>query len=233
MKIPDRPPDLTFQMLTPTNYEEFEFSFQVKKQAPGHSHIQRWGWDEKVQAKSTIKRLREKPFVGSNMEGQPIGTLSLQLLPEFVPPPPRPLRRILSDGLISRARPRLENPCAYCLALADAEDLPVRLGNISCGTQLVASTRRNGFVEGGRITSTLLFMERPKRLGFQTILRSDDSDGCQPCGGGGPSDFCFICAHAISFDHFRRREIRSHVRKRALAALQPRLIRQAPAMKVR
>ncbi|MDR6667934.1 GNAT family N-acetyltransferase [Rhizobium sp. 1399] len=156
MKIPDLPPDLTFQMLTPTD-EEFECSFQAKKQALGPHIIQQWGWDEKFQREVHDQRLREKPFCRIELDGQPIGTVSLQLLPEFV----RFGEFYLMDSF--RGLGIGSKILAHCLELADAEDLPVRLEYL-LWNPVGSLYRRNGFVEVGR-TSTHFLMERPKRLG--------------------------------------------------------------------
>jgi GNAT superfamily N-acetyltransferase len=155
MNVPDLPPDLTFQMLTPTD-AEVEFSFQAKKQALGPYIIQQWGWDEKFQRDVHDQRLREKPFCQIELNGRPIGTLSLQLLPEFV----RFGEFYLMDSF--RGLGIGSKILAHCLELAD-DDIPVRLEYL-LWNPVGSLYRRNGFVEVGR-TSTHFLMERPKRHG--------------------------------------------------------------------
>jgi len=154
MKVPDLPPDLEFRELTPTD-EEFEFSFQAKKQALGPHIIQQWGWDEKFQREIHDQRLREKPFCRIEMNGRPIGTLSLQLLQGFI----RFGEFYLVDsfrglGIGSRI-------LAHCLQLADDRNMPVRLEYLQWNP-VGSLYRRNGFVEVER-TPTHFLMERPKR----------------------------------------------------------------------
>jgi len=118
MKVPDLPPDVKFRTLTPTD-EEIEFSFEAKKQALGLHIRLKWGWDEKFQREVHDQRLREKPFCQIELNGRPIGTLSLQRLPEFI----RFGEFYLIDsfrglGIGSRI-------LAHCLKLADDKNLPV------------------------------------------------------------------------------------------------------------
>lgn len=152
MKVPDLPPDLKFQMLAPTD-EEFEFSFLAKKQALGPHIIQQWGWDEHYQRKVHDQRLREKPVCQIDLNGQPIGTLSLHLLPgciqfgEFY----------LIDSF--RGRGIGSRILSHCLQLADDGNMPVRLEYL-LWNPVGSLYRRNGFVEIGR-TPTHFLMERP------------------------------------------------------------------------
>lgn len=155
MKVPDIPPDLAFRMLTPTD-EEFEFSFQAKKQALGPHIIRQWGWDEKFQRDVHDQRLRDKPFCQIELNGRPIGTLSLQLMPEFV----RFGEFYLIDSF--RGLGIGSKILGHCLALADNEVLPVRLEYL-LWNPVGSLYRRNGFVEMGR-TATHVLMERPIRL---------------------------------------------------------------------
>lgn len=157
MNVPDLPPDLKFRMLTPTD-EEFEFSFQAKKQALGPHIIKQWGWDEKYQREVHDQRLREKPFHQIELNGRPIGTLSLQLLPNFV----RFGEFYLIDSF--RGLGIGSNILTHCLELADVENLSVRLEYL-LWNPVGTLYRRNGFVEVGQ-TSTHFLMERPKQLSF-------------------------------------------------------------------
>ncbi|NTG25072.1 GNAT family N-acetyltransferase [Agrobacterium rhizogenes] len=152
MKVPNLPPDLKFRMLTPTD-EEVEFSFQAKKQALGPHIIHQWGWDEKFQREVHDQRLREKPFCQIELNERPIGTLSLQLRPEFV----RFGEFYLIDSF--RGLGIGSKILAHCLELADDEDLPVRLEYL-LWNPVGSLYRRYGFVEVGR-TSTHFLMERP------------------------------------------------------------------------
>jgi GNAT superfamily N-acetyltransferase len=154
MKIPNLPPELIFQELTPTD-EEFEFSFQAKKQALGPHIIQQWGWDEKFQREVHDQRLREKPFCQIEMNGRPIGTLSLQLLPKFI----RFGEFYLIDSF--RGLGIGSKILAHCLQLADDKNIPVRLEYL-LWNPVGSLYRRNGFVEIER-TPTHFLMERPRR----------------------------------------------------------------------
>ncbi len=158
MKVPDLPPDLKFRKLTPTA-EEIEFSFQVKKQALGPYIIQQWGWDEEFQRKVHDQRLREKPFCQIEFNGPPVGTVSLQLLPEFI----RFGEFYLGDSF--RGVGIGSKILAHCLQLADDRNLPVRLEYL-LWNPVGSLYRRNGFVEIGR-TSSHYLMERPKLFGHR------------------------------------------------------------------
>ncbi|MDP9762103.1 MULTISPECIES: GNAT family N-acetyltransferase [Agrobacterium] len=152
MIVPDLHPDLKFRSLEPTA-EETEFAFQAKKQALGPHIIHRWGWDDEFQRGVHARRLREKPFCQIELNGRPIGTLSLQLLPEFI----RFGEFYLIDsfrgiGIGSRV-------LAHCLQLADEKGLPVRLEAL-LWNPVASLYRRHGFVEVGR-TPTHFVMERP------------------------------------------------------------------------
>ena len=100
--------------------------------------------------------MREKPFCQIELNGQPIGTLSLQLLPEFV----RFGEFYLIDSF--RGLGIGSTILAHCLELADDEDMSVRLEYL-LWNPVGSLYRRNGFVEVGR-TSTHFLMERPKLL---------------------------------------------------------------------
>ncbi|WFS01636.1 GNAT family N-acetyltransferase [Rhizobium tumorigenes] len=160
MNLTDLPPDLQFRKLTPTD-EEFEFSFEAKRQALGPHIIQRWGWDEEFQREVHDRRLHEKPFWQIELNGQPIGTLSLQLLPDFV----RFGEFYLIDqfrgiGIGSRV-------LAHCLHLADDKHLPVRLEYL-LWNPVGSLYRRYGFVEVGR-TAVHCLMERPQRPALPSV----------------------------------------------------------------
>jgi GNAT superfamily N-acetyltransferase len=163
MKIPDLSPELKFRKLTPT-VEEFEFSFQAKKQALGPHVIRKWGWDEQFQRSVHDQRLREKPVSQIELNGRPIGTLSLQSLPEFI----RFGEFYLIDSF--RGIGIGSKILAHCLQLADAKNLPVRLEYL-LWNPVGSLYRRNGFVEVGR-TSTHFLMERPTRVDSHPVSAS-------------------------------------------------------------
>ncbi len=59
---------------------DFEFAFEVKKQALGPYIIERWDWDEDYQRKIHNQRWKEKPWSLIFHENIPIGTVSIQKL---------------------------------------------------------------------------------------------------------------------------------------------------------
>lgn len=55
---------------------DFEFAFEVKRDAIG-PHIRiRWGWDEQIQLQHHMKRWAEKPWQIICVDGKDIGTVS-------------------------------------------------------------------------------------------------------------------------------------------------------------
>jgi GNAT superfamily N-acetyltransferase len=155
MKVPDLPPDLTFRTLVPTD-EEFEFSFQAKKQALGPYITQKWGWDENFQRELHDKRLRENPFSQIELNGSLIGTLSFQPLPGFM--------RLGDFYLMASFQGRGigSRILTHCLQLAGEKNVPMRLEYL-LWNPVGSLYRRNGFIEVER-TPTHFLMERPKRL---------------------------------------------------------------------
>ena len=120
MHLPDLPPDIRFHLL-PKDEPALRYSFEAKRAAMGPYITRRWGWDETLQRRLHGERFGAKPFFKVIRRDQPIGTVSMMLLadhvrfgefylfPEF--------RRHGRGGAILR----------HCLALADAQGLPVRL----------------------------------------------------------------------------------------------------------
>jgi hypothetical protein len=57
---------------------DFEFSFEAKRQALGPQVSARWGWDEAYQIELHSKRWSERPWSIINLNGEPIGTVSIK-----------------------------------------------------------------------------------------------------------------------------------------------------------
>jgi len=70
---------IDFQLLqvVPAMDEDYEFSFQVKKQAQGPWITQRWGWDEEKQRTFHRKDWDQKRPSLITYAGMPIGTIRL------------------------------------------------------------------------------------------------------------------------------------------------------------
>lgn len=58
--------------------EDYEFSFEAKRQALGPHIAVRWGWNEDIQDALHRKRWSERPWSIIQIEGQAIGTLSVE-----------------------------------------------------------------------------------------------------------------------------------------------------------
>ncbi len=152
MQPPDLIPDIQFQLL-PKSVEAFRYAFAAKRAALGRYIIERWGWDEALQAQIHQIHFDEKPFFKIMQAGHDAGTLSLMrlgdhirfgefyLFPEFQ-----------GKGLGTRV-------LRHCLALADAERMPVRLEHLKWNP-VGALYRRHGFEVIGE-TEVHWFMERP------------------------------------------------------------------------
>lgn len=155
MIIPDLPPDVTFTLLQ-NDSESFRFSFEAKRAALGPYIVERWGWDEQFQLRAHQSRFYEKPFFRISRRQHDIGSVSVMKLAdhvrfgEFYLFPERQ-----RQGLGSRI-------LTHCLALADAEGLPVRLEYLKwnpVGTLYL----RHGFVVVGE-TEIHWLMERPTTM---------------------------------------------------------------------
>jgi len=57
---------------------DFEFSFEAKRQALGPHVSARWGWDEAYQIELHSKRWSERPWSIIDLNGEPIGTVSIK-----------------------------------------------------------------------------------------------------------------------------------------------------------
>ncbi len=64
-------------ILKPCTEEDFDFAFEVKKEALGQYIIEKWGWDEALQKKIHSQRWKEKPWSIINISEKPIGTISI------------------------------------------------------------------------------------------------------------------------------------------------------------
>ena len=120
MHTPDLPPDLHFATL-PHDEDALRYSFEAKRAAMGPYILARWRWDEAVQLRLHRERFAEKPFFKIVWRGQAIGTVSLMRLADCVRFGefylfPAHQRRGIGSAILS-----------HCLALADAEGMPVRL----------------------------------------------------------------------------------------------------------
>ncbi len=59
------------------------FAFQAKKDAMGPHIAMRWGWNEAYQLAVHTQRWQEKPWFIVELDGEPIGTLSIHELPGY------------------------------------------------------------------------------------------------------------------------------------------------------
>jgi GNAT superfamily N-acetyltransferase len=150
MQIPDLAPDIRFPLLAPC---DGEFSFQVKKQAMG-PHIKcHWGWDEEFQRGIHCKNLLEKPLSKIELQGKPIGTISVQRRSDHI----QFGEFYLTDEF--RGRGFGTAILRHCFVLADELCLPVRLEYLMWNP-VGTLYRRSGFIETAT-TPTHYLMERP------------------------------------------------------------------------
>jgi GNAT superfamily N-acetyltransferase len=152
MNLPDLPPDIQFHLL-PKDESALRYSFEAKRAAMGPYIVQRWGWDETLQMRLHGERFREKPFFKVMRRDHAIGTVSVMqladhvrlgefyLFPEFQ-------RRGLGGAILR-----------HCLALADAQGLPVRLEHLKWNP-VGTLYRRHGFATIAE-SEIHWFMERP------------------------------------------------------------------------
>lgn len=83
MTIPDLPPELTFEILG-ASQEDCDFAFKAKRRAMGPHVEKMWGWDESYQRVVHERHYAEKPFYAIKMSSENIGTLSFQVLSQYV-----------------------------------------------------------------------------------------------------------------------------------------------------
>jgi GNAT superfamily N-acetyltransferase len=150
--LPDLPPDLQFSAL-PRDEQTFRYTFEVKRVAMESYIVQHWGWDEALQLRLHRERFGDKPFHKIVWRGRDIGTVSLMrltdqirfgefyLFPEYQ-------RRGIGTAILE-----------HCLALADAQAMPVCLEYLKWNP-VGPLYRRHGFVVTGE-TDIHWLMERP------------------------------------------------------------------------
>ena len=63
--------------LRPVVSEDFDFAFNVKKQAMGEHVVTKWEWDEAFQLNLHRTRWGEKPWCIIDIDGTDVGTISL------------------------------------------------------------------------------------------------------------------------------------------------------------
>ena len=151
MDLPDLPPDLAFPRLSRT-VEAVAFAFEAKRAAMGPHITRGWAWDEAFQRELHQRRFDEKPFFQIRKGGQPLGTLSFQVNPDYVRFGEFYLLPSVQRQGIGSAILR------HCLALADQLGRPVRLKHLHWNP-VGSLYRRHGFVETGR-SDVHVFMER-------------------------------------------------------------------------
>ncbi len=64
--------------LRPATHNDFAFAFEAKRQALGPYIVSRWGWNEVFQLELHRTRWDERPWSIIELNGTPIGTLSVQ-----------------------------------------------------------------------------------------------------------------------------------------------------------
>jgi len=63
---------------------DFDFAFEVKKQAMGPHIISKWGWDEEYQLYLHKQKWKEKPWFILVCEGEHVGTVSIHRLEKYI-----------------------------------------------------------------------------------------------------------------------------------------------------
>ena len=107
--------------LRPAWSSDFEFGFDVKRQALGPYVDSRWGWDEEVQRKMHQDRWRYRTWYILELDGKRVGTVAITRMEQFIRfgefyVLPTFQRQGLGTAVLTRV-----------LADADAAHLPVRL----------------------------------------------------------------------------------------------------------
>lgn len=64
--------------------ENFEFALAMKKEALGPHIAQRWGWDERRQREMHSERWATRRFSRIVLDGEPIGTVSIDEMPDHL-----------------------------------------------------------------------------------------------------------------------------------------------------
>ncbi|TXR53974.1 GNAT family N-acetyltransferase [Reinekea thalattae] len=70
--------------LVPALEIDIDFAFEVKRQAMGEHIKSKWGWDEAFQRSVHEQRYIEKPWFIVYYNGEPIGTVSVHHLENYV-----------------------------------------------------------------------------------------------------------------------------------------------------
>ena len=150
MDLPDLPPDIAFRPLGPGDEAA---ALAVKQAALGQYIVDRWGWDDAVQAEFHRRRFAARPVKAIIRGGETLGTVCLHRsgdglrLDEFYLLP-----RWQHAGLGTRI-------LRHCLSLADAARLPVGLQHLAWNP-VGSLYRRHGFAETAR-DDTFVYLERP------------------------------------------------------------------------
>jgi len=148
------PPDIRFELLLPSP-ENREFAFVLKREALGPHICARWLWDEDYQRQVHRERFAEKPFFRIWREEEAVGVLSWLVhddharFGEFYL-----FARCQGAGLGTRILQHL-------LALADAENLPVRLEYLKWNP-VGRLYLRNGFSRTSETDTHFLLERLPK-----------------------------------------------------------------------
>ncbi|MGI4746120.1 MAG: GNAT family N-acetyltransferase [Janthinobacterium lividum] len=152
MNLPFLPPDLAFFQLD-LRRDDIDFAFAAKQAAMRPHIVKWWTWDETFQRDLHERRYREKPFFDIRRHEERLGTVSFQVLPEYV--------RFGEFYLFPAHQGRGTGSAilAHCLAMADRLSLPVRLEYLHWNP-VGSLYLRHGFTEIGR-SGIHCFMERP------------------------------------------------------------------------
>ena len=152
MFIPDLPPDLTFPRLDPTQANR-DFAFEVKCAAMEPHIIKKWAWDEAQQRQIHAEHFGEKPFFAIVLNGERIGTVSMQSQVSYVR---------FGEFYLLPAHQRHgigARVLEHCLSIADQMDVPVRLEYLRW-SPVGSLYTRHGFIEAGR-SDLHIFLTRP------------------------------------------------------------------------
>ena len=141
LTIPNLPPATRFSRLRDSQ-DDFDFSFEVKRQAIGPYITSKWGWDESWQRDFHRQRFAALPLFRITEDGVPIGTIAFYReeswirIGEFYLAP-----EVQKQGRGTRI-------LRHCLTLAAAEARPVRLEYLKWNP-VGSLYRREGFNEIG------------------------------------------------------------------------------------
>tara|TARA_R110002072_G_scaffold92639_1_gene205998 strand:+ start:539 stop:1012 length:474 start_codon:yes stop_codon:yes gene_type:complete len=141
LTIPDLAPATRFSRLRDSQ-ADFDFSFEVKRQAIGPYITAKWGWDEALQRDFHRQRFTALPLFKITETGAPIGTIAVYHEESWI--------RIGEFYLAPRAQKqgRGTRILRHCLELAASEARPVRLEYLTWNP-VGTLYRREGFTEIG------------------------------------------------------------------------------------